>query len=162
MSKKKVQEKARVEIRFPIDLKELLLKKADEEGYDYFSTFVRDKLIDSITGKKTATPTQVHFDFDDSRIVNEIQQNRSIIIQVLHNQQTAVKEQSIETSVENLMQVVSLDLMKKCKTVEELRSLFPLESQQAYVYDLLNHLEKMKIVFSKEERGHELLYWLED
>ena len=160
--KKKAQEKARVEIRIPVDLKDLLLKKTDEEGYDYFSDFIRDIIIDKIKGKKTAVTPGVTFDFDDSRIITEIQQNRTILIQVLHNQKTAVKEQSIETIVENLIQVVSLDQMKKCKTVEELRDLFPLEAQQTYIYDLLNHLEKMKLVISKEEKGQENLYWLED
>jgi len=60
------------------------------------------------------------------------------------------------------MSLVSLEDMKKCRTIDELRSLFPLDSQKAYVYDLINYLEKLKLVISKEIKGVEKLFWLED
>ena len=156
------KEKARIEFRAPIDLKEMFIKKTDEEGYDSLSDYIRDKLIESIEEKVAPGATPISFDFDDSRIISEVQQNRSILTQILHNQQTAIQQNPIGQIIESMLSVIPLEQMKTCKTVTELRSLFPFETQQNYVYDLINYLERLKIVVTKEVQGEEKLYWLED
>ncbi|MCG3258003.1 MAG: hypothetical protein KAU62_17990 [Candidatus Heimdallarchaeota archaeon] len=156
------KEKARIEFRVPIDLKEMLIKKTDEEGYDSISDYIRDKLIESIEEKVAPRAIPIAFEFDDSQIISEVQQNRSILTQILHNQQTAIQQNPFGQIIESMLSSISQEQMKNCRTVTELRSLFPFETQQNYVYDLLNYLERLKIVVTKEVQGEERLYWLED
>jgi len=77
-------------------------------------------------------------------------------------EQTVIQQNPIGQIIESLLTVIPLEQMKTCKTVTELRSLFPFETQQNYIYDLINYLERLKIVVTKEVQGEERLYWLED
>lgn len=163
MVKVQAKEKARVEIRLPFKLKEELLKECQAEGYDYLSDFIRDILKERLNGKdsfpiETKTNTSVECDF--SEIIEAVTKNNVLLLQILQNQQMIPTNNTMNNIVESLLDFYPIEILKQCKTVDDIRELFAFEGQRKYVYDLLDYLENtLQTVVVRDVQGQERLYW---
>jgi len=152
---------SRIEIKIESDVKKQLKEMLDKLGFDTVSEAIRAQIYALLNNDidKTVSLTSFSQNFDDSRILEAIERNRELLQQIIELLQKRKEQVELESWLKELLDEVSIDEMKECKTVEELRSLFRYDVQKMYVYDLISLLEKMNVLYYDHRK--EKLYWRE-
>jgi len=152
---------SRIEIKIESDVKKQLKEMLDKLGFDTVSEAIRAQIYALLNNDidKTVSLTSFSQNFDDSRILEAIERNRELLQQIIELLQKRKEQVELESWLKELLDEVSIDEMKECKTVEELRSLFRYDVQKMYVYDLISLLEKMNVLYYDHRK--ERLYWRE-
>ncbi|MHA1828955.1 MAG: hypothetical protein ACTSX6_09965 [Candidatus Heimdallarchaeaceae archaeon] len=152
---------SRIEIKIESDVKKQLKEMLDKLGFDTVSEAIRAQIYALLNNDidKTVSLTSFSQNFDDSRILEAIERNRELLQQIIELLQKRKEQVELESWLKELLDEVSIDEMKECKTVEELRTLFRYDVQKMYVYDLISLLEKMNVLYYDHRK--ERLYWRE-
>ena len=150
---------SRIEIKIESDVKEQLREMLDKLGFDSISEAIRAQIYALLNNdsEKTVSLSSFTSTFDDSRIIAAIERNRELLEKILAVIQSQKQQKDLDSFLKKLLEKVSIEEMKKCKTVDELRALFKYDYQKMYVYDLINLLEKLGLVYYDSRK--EKLYW---